>query len=265
MGLQREGLAHGLCAARHHHRLRRHLRRLLQAALDGTGRRRRRCSARTPSAARIRRSPARSPASRRCRSSPTSSCLAPSRRAASSAMRQLRAAGVNQPLLGSESWDGDYWLEGVPNLSDFYFVTYGSVFGNDTASGRRGLHGQVPGEVRQAARHLARHHRLQRDRGLEHGRREGRYIRHRQGARCAARASTTSRCWPGRRPSPTDQHINMQRDLLLIEVKDGKSGNVIGSSRGEDAAIISGIAALRIGLVAHDRTALRRRTRRRRP
>ena len=24
-----------------------------------------------------------------------------------------------------------------------------------------------------------------------------------------------------------DQHINMQRDLLLIEVKDGKSGNVI--------------------------------------
>ena len=48
-----------------------------------------------------------------------------------SAMRQLRAAGVNQPLLGSESWDGDYWLEGVPNLSDFYFVTYGSVFGND--------------------------------------------------------------------------------------------------------------------------------------
>ena len=48
-----------------------------------------------------------------------------------SATRQLRAAGINQPLLGSESWDGDFWLEGVPNLSDFYLVTYGSVFGND--------------------------------------------------------------------------------------------------------------------------------------
>ena len=36
-----------------------------------------------------------------------------------------------------ESWDGDYWLEAVPNLSDFYLVTYGSVFGNDHAPGRR--------------------------------------------------------------------------------------------------------------------------------
>ncbi len=49
-----------------------------------------------------------------------------------SAMRQLRAAGVNLPMVGSESWDGDYWLEAVPNLSDIFFVTYGSVFGNDS-------------------------------------------------------------------------------------------------------------------------------------
>jgi branched-chain amino acid transport system substrate-binding protein len=27
--------------------------------------------------------------------------------------------------------DGDYWLNGVPNLSDFYVATYASVFGND--------------------------------------------------------------------------------------------------------------------------------------
>ena len=31
----------------------------------------------------------------------------------------------------------------------------------------------------------------------------------------------------------TDQHINMQRDLLLIEVKDGKSGNIIQVVRAE--------------------------------
>ncbi len=36
-----------------------------------------------------------------------------------------------------------------------------------------------------------------------------------------------------------DQHINMQRDLLLIEVKDGKSGNIIQVvARGEDAELI---------------------------
>ena len=41
MGLQRQRLAHRLCAARHDHRVRRELRRFLQAALDRTGRRRR--------------------------------------------------------------------------------------------------------------------------------------------------------------------------------------------------------------------------------
>ena len=47
------------------------------------------------------------------------------------ALRQLRAAGVVQPVVASESWDGDYWLEAVPGLDEFYFVTYASVFGTD--------------------------------------------------------------------------------------------------------------------------------------
>jgi len=48
-----------------------------------------------------------------------------------SAVRQIRAAGINLPLVASESMDGAYWLEAVPNLSDFYVAVYGSVFGND--------------------------------------------------------------------------------------------------------------------------------------
>lgn len=48
-----------------------------------------------------------------------------------SAVRQIRAAGINLPLVASESMDGAYWLESVPNLSDFYVAVYGSVFGND--------------------------------------------------------------------------------------------------------------------------------------
>jgi branched-chain amino acid transport system substrate-binding protein len=47
------------------------------------------------------------------------------------AVKQLRAAGVKQPLLGSDSWDGDYWLSGVPTLDDMYFVTYASMYGSD--------------------------------------------------------------------------------------------------------------------------------------
>jgi branched-chain amino acid transport system substrate-binding protein len=48
-----------------------------------------------------------------------------------SAVRQIRAAGIELPLVASESMDGAYWLEGVPNLSNFYVAVYGSVFGND--------------------------------------------------------------------------------------------------------------------------------------
>lgn len=46
-------------------------------------------------------------------------------------VRQIRAAGIDTPLVASESMDGAYWLEAVPDLSDFYVAVYGSVFGND--------------------------------------------------------------------------------------------------------------------------------------
>jgi branched-chain amino acid transport system substrate-binding protein len=48
-----------------------------------------------------------------------------------SAVRQIRAAGVTLPLLAGESMDGSFWLDAVPNLSNFYVLTYGSIFGND--------------------------------------------------------------------------------------------------------------------------------------
>ena len=49
-----------------------------------------------------------------------------------SALRQLRAAGLTQPIVSGESMDGDYWAGTVPNLSDFYVVTYGSFYGDDS-------------------------------------------------------------------------------------------------------------------------------------
>ncbi|WP_176038561.1 ABC transporter substrate-binding protein [Brucella tritici] len=48
-----------------------------------------------------------------------------------SAIRQLRAAGLDQPVLTGESLDGDYWVGTVPNLSNFYVVNYGSIYGDD--------------------------------------------------------------------------------------------------------------------------------------
>jgi branched-chain amino acid transport system substrate-binding protein len=50
----------------------------------------------------------------------------------SSALRQLRAAGINLPLLSGGGMDGTYWGKAVPNLSNFYITTQASVFGNDS-------------------------------------------------------------------------------------------------------------------------------------
>lgn len=47
-------------------------------------------------------------------------------------VRQIRAGGIELPILTGESLDGDFWLEAVPNLSGFYNLAYGSIFGNDT-------------------------------------------------------------------------------------------------------------------------------------
>ena len=48
-----------------------------------------------------------------------------------SAIRQLRGAGIDVPILGGDSMDGDYWVAGIPGLSDHYTVTFGSMYGED--------------------------------------------------------------------------------------------------------------------------------------
>jgi len=48
-----------------------------------------------------------------------------------SAIRQMRAAGIDGAILTGESLDGDYWIGTVPDLSNFYVVNYGSKYGDD--------------------------------------------------------------------------------------------------------------------------------------
>jgi branched-chain amino acid transport system substrate-binding protein len=40
-----------------------------------------------------------------------------------SAMRQIRAAGIDLPVLNDSAMDGTYWLNSVPGLTDFYLTT----------------------------------------------------------------------------------------------------------------------------------------------
>ncbi len=49
-----------------------------------------------------------------------------------SAIRQMRAAGIDAPIVSGESMDGDYWLGTVPDLSNFYALNFGSYVGDDS-------------------------------------------------------------------------------------------------------------------------------------
>jgi branched-chain amino acid transport system substrate-binding protein len=48
------------------------------------------------------------------------------------AMRQIRAAGIDTPVVSNAASDGIYWLEAVPKLSDFYLSAHGSIYGDDS-------------------------------------------------------------------------------------------------------------------------------------
>ena len=47
------------------------------------------------------------------------------------ALAAIRNAGVSTPVISGFGLDGAFWLGAVPNLSNFYTVTYASVFGDD--------------------------------------------------------------------------------------------------------------------------------------
>ncbi|MEH2584534.1 branched-chain amino acid transport system substrate-binding protein [Nitrobacteraceae bacterium AZCC 2161] len=49
----------------------------------------------------------------------------------SSAIRQIRAAGIELPILASSAFDGTYWLGGVPHLTNFYVPVQASVYHDD--------------------------------------------------------------------------------------------------------------------------------------
>ena len=48
-----------------------------------------------------------------------------------SAIKQIRAAGINSMILNGSGVDGSYWLKSVPDLSNFYVPVQGSIYGDD--------------------------------------------------------------------------------------------------------------------------------------
>jgi branched-chain amino acid transport system substrate-binding protein len=48
-----------------------------------------------------------------------------------SAVKQLRDGGITVPILAGDGFDGAYWTKAIPKLSDFYYATFVSTFGDD--------------------------------------------------------------------------------------------------------------------------------------
>jgi branched-chain amino acid transport system substrate-binding protein len=48
-----------------------------------------------------------------------------------SAVKQIRAAGINSMILTGSGMDGSYWLPAVPDLSNFFIPVQGSIYGDD--------------------------------------------------------------------------------------------------------------------------------------
>lgn len=49
-----------------------------------------------------------------------------------SAVKQIRAAGIDTPIVACVGMDGDYWAKAVPDLSNVYQTAYGSITGRDS-------------------------------------------------------------------------------------------------------------------------------------
>lgn len=48
-----------------------------------------------------------------------------------SAIKQIRAAGINSMIINGSGVDGSYWLNAVPDLSNFFVPVQGSIYGDD--------------------------------------------------------------------------------------------------------------------------------------
>ncbi|MHC8505337.1 amino acid ABC transporter substrate-binding protein [Pseudonocardia bannensis] len=51
-------------------------------------------------------------------------------------IRQIRAAGIGLPMVGTQAFDGTYWLDAVPDLSDFFVPVTASLHGDDPVAAR---------------------------------------------------------------------------------------------------------------------------------
>jgi branched-chain amino acid transport system substrate-binding protein len=143
------------------------------------------------------------------------------------AVKQLRAANVSQPLLGSDSWDGDYWLSGVPTLDGLYYTTYASMYGTDPRPAMRGFFetfktkfGRLPAQSNALTGYSvieAWVRAVERAQSLDAGK-----VRH------ALDSFKGEPLLVGPTTFTPQLHINDSRDMVIMQIEGGKQGKIVG-------------------------------------
>jgi branched-chain amino acid transport system substrate-binding protein len=68
-----------------------------------------------------------------------------------SATKQIRAAGINLPIIGGAGFDGTFWLGAVPNLKNFYVVAGGVTTGGDPNKRRAAVYAAYKAKFKTVA------------------------------------------------------------------------------------------------------------------
>ena len=68
-----------------------------------------------------------------------------------SATKQIRAAGINVPIIGGAGFDGIFWLGAVPNLKNFYVVAGGVATGGDPNKARANVYAKYRAKFKKFA------------------------------------------------------------------------------------------------------------------
>ena len=141
------------------------------------------------------------------------------------ALRQIRAAGIDLPVISAEDMDGDYWLASVPNLSNFYFAAMASIFGDDPRDDVRAfidaftaMHGAHPATAHTITGHDAI---MGIAMAIERaGSTDGDEVK------AALEAFDNEVMLAGPTSFSPDLHINLNRPLVIMGVQDGRHGFV---------------------------------------
>lgn len=142
-----------------------------------------------------------------------------------SAVRQIRAAGIDLPIMANVGMTDDFWLDATPNLSNFYNPTPMSVFGDDP---------------RPAVQEFAKAYEARFGERVPMAYAVFGYMVIEQWARAVERAGTTDTqavvaelekfkdepLTVGPTSYSSELHIQVQRPLLIMEIQNGKHAPV---------------------------------------